>query len=256
MQFPELRGSPEGIIYPAWAEVKLDGEATYLIKDGDSSIIYTKTKAMNVPSDRLIAPSDVILPNNMTIFGELVYGEGLRGDLYKILGKDISDNDVHFAPIDILEIDYKDYRPLPFIERKEILYEVFCRLIKDGSKMVNSLEQAKEFFEKTISDGYEGIVIKNLKEPWMEGPCSWAKMKKKDITAFKVFSIDKTRERIELEIPVPNMQGRKVNICGCKCMNKDKALLKPGDLVNIEYQGILVNGGLRHPSYKGKYEQT
>ena len=39
---------------------------------------------------------------------------------------------------------------------------------------------------------------------------------------------------------------------GVKVCNKDKALLKVGDDVKIEHQGVLSNGGLRHPVFKGR----
>ncbi|MDD5496765.1 MAG: hypothetical protein PHP46_06705, partial [Candidatus Omnitrophica bacterium] len=53
------------------------------------------------------------------------------------------------------------------------------------------------------------------------------------------------QERIEVLVH----NGANSKPVGVKVMNKVKATLKVGDIVEIEHQGILSQGGLRHPVF-------
>jgi len=250
MPFPELRGNLSAIHFPAIAELKLDGEFNWLIKEkGDCYLINKRGKERRgFPA---LHGASAVLPDGKYIC-ELYWREGKAGMLYEFL-KHQDDDTLRFSVIDVVEIEGVDVTQKPYIDRLELL----CETVKPngplgGYKTVNSPVEVEAFFQMIVAMGYEGIVVKDLNSPLIFGPCSWVKIKKKDESEFSIASIDPVKERIEVNVFTPSKTGHKTRQVGVKVCNKDKAGLKVGDMVRIEHQGILSEGGLRHPVYKGR----
>ncbi len=254
-RYPVLRGSLANIKYPAWAEIKVDGEYNKLIKNvGEDSFLLNKygKKRTNFKVTKHV---DKMMEghHSYVILGELIYGRGQLGDLYKLIQNKHGDGEcLDFYPFDIAMLDGVDLKNKSWITRAEIIDSKCncCRhRFNNNGKLVNSIVEVEEYFNEARANGYEGIVVKHLHEPLLYGPCSWVKMKGKDTNEYVVSQIDPVRERVEIGVVSPSVSLRTV---GVKVSSKDKATLQVGCRIKVEHQGILAHGGLRHPVFKGK----
>ena len=250
MPYPELRGTINQIRYPAWAEIKLDGEFNHLIRaNGQETKLINKHGLIRTdcPITRKV---DKLFNGPVHMIGELHYGEGKQHDLYNLLKNQGSDS-LNFTAFDIVELEGVDMRGQTLLTRLGKLSHFRAPL----GQIVRDRSEAQICFQKTIDTGYEGIVLKNLDERLVLGPCGWFKWKMKDQTDLEITMIDQVKERMEVAVFHIDKGVRRVKQCGVKIMNADKKLLKVGDLVTIEHQGILSGGGLRHPVFISKKER-
>jgi len=264
--FPELRGSIAGLRWPCFAEIKYDGEACLIGYHSTALVpIFTSNKygTMRQEWSKLDDIKAILEDNDVeqaVFLAELFYGGGKTGDLYKLLSHKDSD-DLNMVIYDIGHITFKDSKmqgeTTPLITRKEILGELFngTVILTAHLKLVKNKDEVQDFFEQAVVDGYEGIVVKSLDGFIAHGPCAWVKIKHKDRTIYKVITVSMTQERIEIAVPIPGATvGAKWIPCGVKVTNKHKKNLQPGDEVEIEHQGVLDSGSLRHPVYIRKIE--
>ena len=243
LSFPELRGMLTFIRYPAFVEVKIDGELNEYSTNriGEGHLVNKSGKTRNN-----CPITDDLKQYDIDVIGELYYPPGKAGDLYKLLANNQSDQ-LQFAIFDILRFEGTDMKPLDFMTRREKLIEIVkptahVRLVP--TEMVNSPAEITEYFTNTVKQGYEGIVVKNIDERYITGPCAWVKLKDKKTVDVPVVNISTNQERIDIKI-----NKRWV---GVKVVDKDKKTLNIGDIVEIEHQGQLSGGGLRHPVFKRK----
>ena len=245
---PECRGSLDTMRYPAFVDVKYDGEFTvYVKKVGHSGKLLNKHGA--VREGLITAQLDSMVPADLdiNIIGELTYLEGLKGDLYSLLTNKVNDDVLRFCAFDIQNDD-------ALIDRKELLSTMLrpTETIRIGKSWVaNSPDEVKYFFDSAKLLGYEGVVAKAFDTPYIVGPCSWVKIKDKDTNNYPIVMIDPVKERIEVLVQLPDKKRN----CGVKASNKIKPYLRVGDLVTIEHQGILEQGGLRHPVLVGRAKE-
>ena len=241
--YPELRGSIQTLKYPAFGEIKLDGELAWHIWNEKEDVIFGKNG--KITEHAVLDGVSVSLGETHGItIGELYAYAGKFGDLYKLKDPKFQ---LRYRPFDIIQLDGEDLRSKPLIERKEILLSLLPGLAMP--RLIENVSDALAYAKFVMSEGYEGVVLKNLEERYKIGPCAWVKVKTKDENVYAVQNIDPVQERIEFSVQMANGKTRLV---GVKCLHRDKALLKVGDLVKIEHQGVLALGGLRHPVYKGK----
>lgn len=265
--FPELRGNLGAMKYPCFAEIKYDGEATVIMYDEtwpDKIITTNKYGTMRSDWSKLDEIVEILETNKIkkaTLLAELFYKRGELGDLYKLLSNKDNDQDLNLMIYDLAHIvnDHEiNGTTTPLLDRKEILASIF-----NGSdylitpKVMNSKDEVIKHFDNVTNAGHEGIVVKGFDGNLVSGPCAWVKLKKKDRSDYEIVDIDKTKERIEVQVPNPNLpEHDKVwaaNVrVGVKCMNNIKATLQIGDMVTIEHQGVLDSGSLRHPVFIGK----
>lgn len=255
--FPELRGTIEAVKFPAFAEIKLDGELTFLIfkrmPTGDCFICTVNkygTTRMDFPAlNQYKERFDRKGYDHLILIGELFSEEGKLGALYSLLSKKTT-NDVNLSLFDILAFNNQSWKENTLLDRKEKLVEILGKNFV-LPKVVHSKEEALEYFERVTKLGYEGVVIKEFSGTFKCGPCSWVKLKYKDKSNYKVINIDKTLERMDVMVNTPMFPDGK--LVGVKLCNKYKSTIKEGDFAIIEHQGILSVGGLRHPVFKGVY---
>lgn len=245
MNFPEIRGSLQTLKFPAFGEIKLDGQLAWHIWSGEQEVIVGKNG--KVTEQFFIDGTDKAMkvPEHGITIGELYADRGKFGDLYKM--SDPQFMPLRYRPFDIIQLDGEDLRDKPLIERKEILITMLPNLVMP--KLLNDVNEAIQYAEHVMKLGYEGVVLKNLEERYKVGPCAWVKVKTKDENIYTVQNIDPVQERIEFKVDMVNGKSRLV---GVKCLHRDKATLKVGDFIKIEHQGVLALGGLRHPVFKGK----
>lgn len=232
--FPELRGKLGAMRYPAYVEPKIDGELDWYKRDGFGPHLINKSGKIRYDFPVI----DELRHIKHNLLGELHWGEGKAGDLYEFL-KHQKDDELNFT---VFDVDM----PGPYEERRKWLSK---HMIK--TKHVDLIwttgpcnkEQIMPEYEKWISEGYEGVVVKAADAPLIMGPCPWTKMKKREMIECMVSMVDTSLERIEIIHVAARIQ------CGVKVPDNIKRTLKVGDMVEIEHQGILSKGGLRHPVY-------
>lgn len=243
---PELRGSLASMKYPAFSEIKLDGEFNYIYYADKQ--IYTKNKygkkregfnELNMMKEHLERKE----VKSALMLCELYWEDGKLGRLYDLLSHK-TDNRVHIDVFDVMMKDNKNVSTLSLLDRKELLWEMLDTWQVRG-KVVQDGKEATESFNDAVSHGWEGVVIKSMDSPLTLGPCSWVKMKYKDQSNYEVGFIDPHKERIEVLVPDP--KALDPITVGVKAPNRYKKHIKVGDMVTIEHQGVLASGSLRHP---------
>ena len=272
-RFPKIRGKLSAIRYPCYVEVKLDGEANIYT----NGVLVSKSSGKVRSNCPITDTLSQIFDERTILFGELYYGDGKFGDLYKFLSNQKSD-DLNFAIFDVyhptLNGDY-EWR------RQWLLGMTYDKMLGEHSFLRN------EFFNEPVRPrghtyrtkvkimptryaedkahldilvelskhrGYEGVVVKNgssmLYTPHgslLETQTGWVKVKHKTTCDLKLVMLDPVKERGEVDY-----KGRNV---GVKIPFKYKQHLKVGDIVEIEHQGELSGGSVRHPVFIRKREQ-
>ena len=252
---PELRGKLGSVKYPAFGEIKYDGEFTFIFYDNDgknrkiaSINKYNKirTQYPALTSIKIAMHEDV---KSAVMLAELFFADGKRNRLYDLNSNKESD-DLNLMIFDLIELDEKDITQEPLIDRKEALHDILsvsACIMSKGMKVVNDNKEAMDFFKWTVDEGYEGCVIKSMDSRLIAGPCSWVKMKMKDQSDYAVSLIDPNQERIEVQVPSVGVNSHHLVTVGVKAATRYKRYIKIGDKVTIEHQGILDSGSLRHP---------
>ena len=245
VQFPQLRGSLAGIRFPAFAENKIDGELNYILFNGKYS--YTINKYGNTRRDfPVLSNITNTIRDRVTsavMICELYWGKGKAGALYELLSHK-KDDDVMLGIFDVLEIDGQSLKNEPLIDRREKMLSMGVGLWTVPCRVVTTKQDAEEMFALKTGQGWEGVVVKDLHSKYVNGPCSWVKLKAKDRSNYVVTGMDLTRERIEIGCDYANKPRVFV---GVKAPNRYKQHISIGDTVTIEHQGILPSGSLRHP---------
>ena len=248
--FPELRGSVEHIRYPAWCEIKYDGELCYIIYAGDTICTVNKYGTVREDFPALTEINQQLKSKNVKaciLLAELYHEEGkiqLGGELNSNKTSDL----LNLKAFDILQLNEDLVSEETFIDRREGLVDCLGDLAIGGF-VANDRGQAEQYFHERVAEGFEGIVMKEFDSHLVMGPCSWAKMKNKDQTDYKVGMVEVDKERIEVSVPGPGggKGGTNYIVVGCKAPNKYKKHIKVGDMVTIEHQGVMLSGSLKHP---------
>ncbi len=244
---PELRGSLGALKFPAFAEIKLDGEFNFVHINKMQSFcvnkygtVKTEFKTLNVLADEVRSKV-----SSATLLAEVYFGDGKAGRLYDLLSNKKSET-LGIYVFDVLEIAGKDLRNATLIDRKEYLHDLLGGM-ECSCKVVTNKDEATAYFHSASkADSYEGVVLKPLESKLIFGPCDWVKLKWKDQSDYEVLLVDPTLERIEIKAPIANKPGEFIAV-GVKAPNRYKKYIKAGDMVSIEHQGVLESSSLRHP---------
>jgi ATP-dependent DNA ligase len=242
MEFPKLRGSVSLVTYPCFAEVKLDGEATMFVKNGNESKLVNR-RGRKIENEKVKEWCHQSFEDieYIVLFGESYVNEGKKGDLYELLKA--KDKDLKFMPIDILSINLQ----LPNEQlkvRREMIEHRMGRIVPGHD--IADKTGLNAYNKNALALGYEGIVVKPL-HCFLHGINPCVKIKETDTSVFPISKIEKAADRIE--VMVDTIKGPKA--VGVKATSKQKAKLKLGTMVTIEHKGILSEGGLRHPVLVG-----
>lgn len=248
--------------YPCYAENKKDGEANIysngvLISKASGRIRY------DCPITNLLSQ---IVDNDTILFGELHWEDGKAGALYDFLSHAFDDK-LKFTIFDVHNPKWTEN--MSYEDRKEWLmtnirehpiykknnYEVGTVRIPSPNYIENEA-MLTELIQKNKDEGWEGLVIKQPDsllyaiggKGIIVSQQHWVKIKHKTTGDYEVRSISPTQERMEVWVG-DKVKGRTV---GVKLVNKYKPFVNVGDIVEIEHQGVLSSGGLRHPTFLGK----
>jgi len=99
------------------------------------------------------------------------------------IGEKSKELPLHLKVFDCLYLDGKEVYSLPFFERRQIVEKHFSFLpIISPTEIIitEDLDTLETFFNKTLKDGFEGIIAKSLDIPYKAGSrgYSWIKFKK------------------------------------------------------------------------------
>ena len=227
--FPELRGSVEHIRYPAWCEIKYDGELCYIIYAGNTICTVNKYGAVREDFPALTEINQQLKSKNVKagIFLAELYHEEGKIQLGAELNSNKTSDLLNLKAFDILQLNEDLVSEETFIDRREGLVDCLGDLAI-GGVVVNDRGQAEQYFHEVVQQGYEGVVMKEFDSHLVMGPCSWAKMKHKDQSDYEVLVVETDKERIEVNVPCPNIPDPKYpggmkNGKGKSCLNLIKS---------------------------------
>ncbi|MCL4374034.1 MAG: ATP-dependent DNA ligase [Candidatus Marsarchaeota archaeon] len=180
----------------AAVEQKYDGFRLQVHKDGDRIQLYSRrlenTTGMfpdileavkrEIPAKRIIFEGEAIAYNEVT--GELFpFQETIQRKRKHDIEKKAEELPLHLFAFDVMYYEGKDYLNEPYEKRRELLEHVLEKssTIRPTTRIITSSPKEMEgFFEKSIENGLEGIVAKDLNSRYIAGArkFSWIKMKR------------------------------------------------------------------------------
>ncbi len=173
-------------------EYKYDGIRVQIHKNKEKLKIFSRN--LNDITESLKNIVDKINKNfsqyeNLILEGELV-GFNNKGkivsfqDLMSVIFKKEKENedllDLKIFLFDILYLNYEDLTNAPYFKRMEILEGVKGKFERVKNIIPKNLQEGKIFYEKSLSEGFEGIVAKRLNSIYQSGRRGklWFKLKK------------------------------------------------------------------------------
>ena len=174
---------PEG---DAWLhEIKIDGYRVGARIERGKVRMLTRHGNDWTPRFRPIAAILAELPAKAAYLdGEIAvltpHGISDFGALQEALGRHGGSREMAFVVFDILHLDGRDLRPLPLIERKEMLAKLLGKLPVRSPVQFSSdvTGQGSKFFKLACRRHLEGIVSKRANAPYRSGRSGdWLKVK-------------------------------------------------------------------------------
>jgi len=227
---------------PAICEPKYDGIRVFLFKSGDRLVLSSKHGGIYTPKGTpqvfSRVPEFTHAPDRMILDGEYVAREAKGLFLF-----------------DVLQVDNRDIRPKPLIERKKVLREI---LRGTGLEVPYTLAKTEEQIivlrDATVKEGREGIVVKNPQSSYAQ-PKSWLKLKRFDTVDVFVTGLVETQEMKRSGVPrswsvaVYDDNGQIVDLgnVGSTVERVDPRHVKKGSVIEVRFQELTRDKKLRAP---------
>lgn len=224
--------------FPLVVEPKYDGRRVFLFKSGDSIVLATKHNG--------------------------IYTEKQYPELFKAISAiDLSSSDklildCEFMPqdqklviFDVLNVNGQDMTAKTLRERKDILASLKienARVSTIPAIETNNTVQVNSAFEMYVEKlGHEGIVIKNPESRYGQAG-SWLKWKKQETLDVVVTGRDDSKEGDSFFIAT-YQDGQLVDMgkVGSFRLGVDREKIKPGTILEVQYQEMTADKHLRHP---------
>ena len=171
-------------------EYKLDGIRAQIHKEGEKVIIFSRNLENITDSfPEIVKEIKKIKVESIVVEGEII-GVDREGKplpfqyLMRRAGRKrditVSGIPVKIFLFDILFLNGKLLIDLPYCERRRLLEEIGREIQVVEKFEPERLEDAENYFEKAISLGHEGIMVKNISSPYIPGTRgkNWLKIKK------------------------------------------------------------------------------
>jgi ATP-dependent DNA ligase len=151
---------------PVICERNYEGIRIFLFKSGDNIVISSKLNGVYTPAanPRIFSklPEFIRVPHRMILDGKYITHEGLFF-------------------FDVLQIDYRDVRPVSLTERKGILSQILRgNDVESPYQFLNSRSEIEKFREEMVSRGSQGIVVKAPLSTYGQHD-SWLQLKRPDV---------------------------------------------------------------------------
>jgi ATP-dependent DNA ligase len=227
---------------PSLVEPKYDGIRVFLFKSGDKLVLSSKHGGIYTPKgtpqvfSRI--PEFLHAPNRMILDGEYVAREAKGLFLF-----------------DVLQVDNRDLRPKPLVERKTVLREILKGTgLEVPYTIARTMEKIISLRDQTVKEGREGIVVKNPQSSYGQ-PNSWLKLKRFDTVDCFVTGFVETTEMRKTGIPrswsvaVYDENGEIVELgnVGSTVERVDPRKVKKGSVVEVRFQEVTRDRKLRAP---------
>lgn len=171
-------------------EYKYDGIRVQVHKKKDNIKFFSRNLndiSQKLPSLSLEIKENFKNLNEVILEGELI-GFNKRGEILpfqtlmsKIFREDKDENfNFKIFLFDILYLDGKDLTSTPYLKRMEYLERIKNRFNRVKFLITDDINEAKNFYDQAIRDGFEGIMIKDLNGAYEGGKRGklWLKYKK------------------------------------------------------------------------------
>lgn len=158
------------------SEIKRDGERLLVVVDAQTVNCYTRT----LKPTKFKHPIQ-IKGVNAILDGERVYVDSITGKEIEICNTGHRSSLMeHFIIFDVIYYNSKDWKHKPLKQRLALLDYIvisneFVRI--SPRKTVVSENWLRFEFEDVIQNGHEGLIVKNLNEPYTPGKRDWLKLK-------------------------------------------------------------------------------
>jgi len=227
---------------PSVCEPKYDGIRVFLFKSGDKLVLSSKHGGIYTPKgtpqvfSRI--PEFLHAPNRIILDGEYVAREAKGLFLF-----------------DVLQVDNRDLRPKPLVERKTVLREILKGTgLEVPYTLARTAEKIMALRDRSVKEGREGIVVKNPQSSYGQ-PNSWLKLKRFDTVDCFVTGFVETTEMRKTGIPrswsvaVYDENGQIVELgnVGSTVERVDPRKVKKGTVIEVRFQEITRDRKLRAP---------
>lgn len=190
--------SPEEVIQrlgPCMAEAKYDGFRIQVHKEGDRIELFSRRLEKTTPmfpeivaGARKQLKGDVILEGEALSYNEetgeyLSFQETMRRKRKHGVAEAAKDLPLRLFAFDILYLDGEDLTGVPYGERRKRLENALRpgpAMVPAEARPVSTPKELRDFFEKCVAAGLEGVIAKDLKAPYVAGArkFAWVKMKR------------------------------------------------------------------------------
>jgi len=278
--YMEIEG--EKITYPSAAEPKLDGEFVYVIKT-DKVYLANKRQYGRIRTD--MAVTDIDIPDNTVLLGELVWGEGK--DFYAFARHKL-DHNCNLGIFGCVRYNGQDLNST-YAETRQLLESLNFyndKVVLIPSIIVEDAEELTDLFNRITAVGYEGLVVKKLDSKYKDGRSyDWTKRKMQAEADLVICGYQTGTKRVKnLSVLVGHMLNGKIEpfvhvgggftlkekldllsvLQGCKSTGKlgDDVLVEPKIVIKITHSGIVRNpdgsaNSLRHPRFdRFRFDKT
>lgn len=241
----------------AWvAEEKYDGHRLVVVVKG------SKVQAWSRDENPRILPPHVRtalaqLPDG-TYDGELISTEKTKS--YGVTDLEQADK-LCFVIFDILRVGEHDATHQPYSYRRELITTIFRdRLETAGvtyaaAMFVANLREAMRFAKTVWDRGGEGLILKNIHEPYTPGKRAkhWIKIKKNNTAVLTVIGFVAGLLGPCATVLLEDNEGFQTTVKTLNTKEREAAQKNPGALIGrklrIEYQERTPDGGYRHPMW-------
>ena len=188
---PDPESAVEKTGLPVLVDHKLDGVRVQVHRDGDSIRVFTRS--LDDITSRLPGVAEVVrsLPHTRLVLdGEvLAFGRDGRPEAFQVVASramseadpagPIPDRPLRVFFFDLLHVDGQDLLDVPLRDRLEVMRTVLPETITVPRQVCATEAEVGERFTDAVSDGYEGVVIKNLAAGYAAGrrDAAWIKIK-------------------------------------------------------------------------------
>jgi len=182
---PEIPPAGDVLFEPKW-----DGFRTIVFRDADAIELGSRNeRPMTRYFPELLGPLKASLPSRCVVDGEVVIAgkKGLDFDalLNRIHPADsrvqklAAETPASFVAFDLLAVGDEDLRPLPFLERRRRLEEALAsaRPPIHLTPATRDRRVAEEWFRRFEGAGLDGVMVKPLGLPYLEGKREMLKVK-------------------------------------------------------------------------------
>jgi DNA ligase-1 len=175
-----VKKKKNNIIFPCYAQPKLDGVRALAYLDGDVVCIQSRTKSLFESVGHIADQLKPILIKypNIVLDGELYTKNIAFEELVGLVKtKYISDEDeiaLKMVKYHIYDMIDRDNENLSYVLRYSFIKKNIPKLKPNNylevvqTELVEDIESVKELFTQFIEDGYEGLMLRNVDSPYRQ----------------------------------------------------------------------------------------